>query len=287
MATIAELMVKIGGDIKDLESKMSQAQRSVSDTGKSVAAMGKQMSKVVTTSITGLAAGVLALQKRTADYASTLNDLSNTTGHSTDSLQELTWAFSQAGIGQDMTRRLIERNTQRLGRAADGNETFAAAYERLGVSIRNANGQMRSSEAVFDDVLEGLAGITNESERAAVAGTLLGTNAGRRLAGALNGGISSMNEARQAAHDMGIVMSEDAVQAANRFSNMMDALQQRIAAAGRNFAVDLMPAVMDFIPVIESALSRVSSLVRRFTEMDREGQKQIMMWMGIAAAIGP
>ena len=287
MASIATLLVKIAADPTELDKGLKKSERTVEDWGKKLHSAGTTMTKMVTGPIAAMGAGILALQRRTGQYASDISDMAASTGHTTGSVQELNYALGQFGVGQDMVRRLMERNNQRMARAADGNETFAKAYERLGVSIRDANGELRSSQEVFDEVMVGLAGIQNGATRAAVAGQLLGTNAGRRLAGALSGGIESLDEMRQKAHDLGIVMDEDSLKAADDFGTQMDNLQAQIAASGRSIAVDLIPVVQDLLPIIERGIETVVGWIKQFTELNKETQMNRVRILALVAAGGP
>src|SRR5690554_3668479 len=287
MASIATLLVKIAADPSEMDKGLKKSERTLEDWGKGLNKTGKTLSKMVTGPIAGMAAGVLALQRNTARYSGEVREMAASTGHTTDSVQELNYALGQMGIGQDMVRRLMERNNQRLARAAAGNETFANAYRRLGVEIRDTNGELRDSGKVFDEVLVSLASIESGAERAAVAGDLLGTNAGRKLAGALSEGIGPIDELRQKAHELGIVMDGEALAAADDFGNEMANLQEMVAASGRRIAMDLLPVVRDFIPVAEEIISKVTDWIRGFSDLDKESQLARMRILAVAAAGGP
>jgi hypothetical protein len=61
--------------------------------------------------------------------------------------------------------------------AVDPTKETADAFARLGVSTRGANGEFKSSQDLFFDVGEALAGVTNETERSQLAQKLLGRSA--------------------------------------------------------------------------------------------------------------
>ena len=61
--------------------------------------------------------------------------------------------------------------------AADGSESYANAYARLGVSVTNADGSLRNSEDVYWDVIDALGNVQNETERDALSMQLFGKSA--------------------------------------------------------------------------------------------------------------
>jgi hypothetical protein len=61
--------------------------------------------------------------------------------------------------------------------AVEPTKEAAEAFARLGVSVRGADGQFRSTNDLFFDVGEALAGVANETERSQLAQKLLGRSA--------------------------------------------------------------------------------------------------------------
>src|SRR5690554_7007981 len=104
--SLASIMVKIGADISDLEKGLSQVSRHIEDTGKRMTAMGSTISKRVTAPIAALGTGILALQKTTGTYAAQLTNMSQATGVSTTSIQELQYALGNAGIEMSVMIRI-------------------------------------------------------------------------------------------------------------------------------------------------------------------------------------
>ena len=105
----------------------------------------------------------------------------------------------------------------------------AKLFEQLGVSVSDSEGQLRSQEEVFFDVISALQGMENETQRNAIASDLLGKSA-TELAPLLNGGATSMEELRQRAHELGLVFSDDAVNAGVVLGDTIDDLKKSMSA---------------------------------------------------------
>jgi TP901 family phage tail tape measure protein len=255
--------------ILTLQDRVSRELSGVQGKIKSMQPTFKKMAAVGGVAFTAIAGGAFMAANDVGKAAGKLKDMSDATGISTSSLQELEFAFEQAGIGSDMMQRLMERNLQRMGRAIDGNKTFTEAYERLGVEIQDTNGEMRNAEDVFDDVLVGLANIEDQSTRAAVAGELLGTNSGRKLAGALNNGIESIDSMRQKAHDLGIVMNDETIKAADDYAKANEELQKQIGAVKDRIGVALIPVLKNVLEAIKPVIDSVIEWVKENPELTR------------------
>src|SRR5690554_4096455 len=87
--TIASLMVRIGGDISDLEKALSKVSRKMQDAGKQMSEMGKTLTTRVTAPLVGF--GALAL--RTAgNFESSMNRvaaISQATGQELEQLENV------------------------------------------------------------------------------------------------------------------------------------------------------------------------------------------------------
>ena len=141
---------------------------------------------------------VTKLQEITDEAAAKADDLltrSMTTGLSTDMLQQIEYAAPYIDVEattitsamQKITKSAYTANEQfadhaeKVREAAAQGKTYegelgamAAAYDRLGVSVTDRNGELRSNQEIFWDVLPALSQVTNETERDALAQQLLG-----------------------------------------------------------------------------------------------------------------
>ena len=161
--------------------------------------------------------------------ADQIGKLSATAGVSAESLQELRFAFGQlAGTTDGDVDAALRRFNRRLGLAEQGTGAAKDTFEELGISITNAAGDLRSGDAVLNELLNRLSQIENDSRRAAFASQAFGEDAGPRLAAALGEGEQAVESMRQEARDLGIVLGGDAIESAERFSDQMDILNKTL-----------------------------------------------------------
>jgi len=284
--SLAKLTVKIGADISELQKAMGRASKAMEETGKKMTSVGKTMSKSLTAPIMALGASVLALQKKTGDYADKLLDLEEITGISTTSLQEFRHVATVAGVSTDALSNTVSGLARRMPGIIDGTGNASDALKQLGVSAKDVNGNVRQTEDIMVDIMGALGGVENRMERAAIANQLLGRS-WEQLAPVIGLGADGIKNARDEAHELGLVLDRDALESANNFRIEFEKFQDQIASAGRAIAVELMPVVLDLLPVFQSALKRVVEMIQRFSQLEKATQMNVIKILAITAAIGP
>src|SRR5699024_1939071 len=126
------------------------------------------------------AGGLARFAKASVETATSLDTLRVQTGMTAESLQEYGYAAEQSGISMDRFGSLMGSLQRRMGRAADGNERYAQAFAELGVNLRDSEGNLRGIDDVLPEIADGFARVTDETDRARLATTIM-NNAGMEL----------------------------------------------------------------------------------------------------------
>lgn len=234
------------------------------------------------TAILALTAGIGGLVFSTANASAELVDLSAQTGISTERLQELAYIGEQVGTSQETITGSLARLVRTMGgaqqqyadyaadqaEAAANGEEFsgtlgdnAAAFERLGVRITDANGNLRDNEAVFADVLNALGGISNEAERDALAMSIFGKSA-QELNPLIKAGTSEMQRLAAEAREVGAVMSEEDVAAFEAFDDTLASLQMGLKGTLGTLASAFLPGFQAVFDQLGGYLREFSGIVK-------------------------
>ena len=178
--------------------------------------------------VTGLAAIVavtVKLEKKLMDItqesaAATkeLEALSSQVGISTQNLQAFQYAEDFIDVSTDTLADSLKDLTTKMSDAANGNEETAAKFDRLGVSIYDAQDNLRSSYDVFLDVIDGLGEMGNQAERDALAMGLINERA-QKLNPLIESGTSSLRGYADEAERVSYVLNNDQVKALTDTSN--------------------------------------------------------------------
>lgn len=135
----------------------------------------------------------------------------------------------------------------------------ASAFERLGISITDANGNLRDNEAVFADVIDALGKIPNEAERDALAMSIFGKSA-QELNPLIKAGTEEMKRLAEEAHNVGAVMSEEDVAAFEAFDDTLASLQ-----AGLKGTLGTLASA--FLPGFQSLFDQAGGYLREFADI--------------------
>lgn len=158
-----------------------------------------------------------------AEYADEVNTLASTTGMSTEAIQEYKYAADLLDVSFETISGSMTKLTRSMDSARDGGKTASEAFAKLGVDVTDANGNLRDSNEVFDDVIAALGQIDNETERDAIAMEVFGKSA-KDLNPLIDAGAEKLSDLRDEAHRVGAVMSDDALAGAQEFKDGLDRL---------------------------------------------------------------
>lgn len=154
-------LYRMGSALKDAGNKAKAAGQAL--RGLSVAAAG------VTTAIGGVT-------YRAATMADDLNTLSKQTGISTHELQMYAAQADLVDVSVESMARSQKKLKRSMLTAKEGGESLKY-FEELGVSVTDANGELRDSNDVFTDTIKALGQMENETERDAIAMAIFGKSA--------------------------------------------------------------------------------------------------------------
>lgn len=251
---IERLFVKIEGDIAGLKASMGKA---VGEVDKAEKQMTGRLDKLAGsfTSVGGAAraiggpigvaaAAILAASRIAVKYADDLNDQALALGINVEKLQELRFAGQQNGVAsEDLDRALMKLNLT-TGDAIRNGGAAAEKFERLGISIKDANGETRDTGAIFEDIVARLSKIPSAAERAAAAGDLMGDKLGLKLNQMLGLGTDGLNAAIAKAREMGAVIDQDVIDKAAKANDELDALATVAKARTTVALAELAPALI-------------------------------------------
>lgn len=225
----------------------------------------------------GIAAGAIAggtalfgMATKAAESTDRIDKLSQKIGISRKGFQEWDFILSQSGTDIEKMQVGLKTLVQRMGESADGTGKGAAAFDALGISATDLNGELRSQEEVFEDVVRKMQEMPEGAEKSQLAFELFG-KAGLELMPLLNSTGGSVDELKQKAADLGIVLSDDAIDAGVQFTDTMDQMKRSIGAMGTEIGVAVMPIVqqaagwvIDHMPQIREVAGAVFTAVGDF-----------------------
>ena len=257
-------------------TKVSQTFGKISDASGKVA----QATRGLSTAAGGALAGIAGLAIKSAAAADDLNTLAKQTGISTAELQKMQYASDLVDVSVDtITGAMTKMKKNMASTSAD----TQAAFQRLGVSVTDANGQLRSSTDVFYEVLQGLSKISNETERDVVAMQLFGKSADQ-LAGIIDDGGAALKSLGEEAEQLGLILDQETLDSLNNVNDQVDKLK---AKANGEIAKSGAKALEALMPVFEKVLDAMNKALDYIGNLDEDQIKMLTTLLAVTAAISP
>lgn len=185
---------------------------------------------------------LIRMTEESAAYADEILTQSAVTGLSTEALQEYQYAAELMDVSLDTLTSSQAKMIRSMDAARRGSKEQAEAFDKLGISVQNADGTLRDAQDVFGDVIDALGAISNETERDAIAMTIFGRSA-RDLNPIIKAGSDGLRELAQEAHNVGYVMSEEALDALGAVDDQVQRMNRSNEALKNQIAVGMAPAV--------------------------------------------
>lgn len=253
---VAKLLVQVSATTELLRQNLTKAERAVADferdtsrrlqkvdgnfsklgggLGKVKSALGGFTTGAITGLLASLSVGTITTAiKNSLDFAGGLGEVAQQLGVTTKFLQEFRFAAGQNGATMEQADASLGKFTLTLGKALNGAKAQAGAFSSLGVSIRDANGNIRDSDAIFNDVADAIARIPDPARQAAAAMQIFGKGYGPILP-LLKQGAAGFRASAEEARQFGIILSDkqiqDADKTADKISALQDALKIKVAA---------------------------------------------------------
>lgn len=123
---------------------------------------------------------------------------------------------------------------------ASAAETGNDAFDKLGLTQEKIAGM--NQEELFNATIEALQNVSSETERTYLAGQLLGRGA-TELGPLLNTSSEDIEAMRQNLHDMGAVMSDEAVKSGAAFQDALTNLKSAFSGASNSLGEKLIPGI--------------------------------------------
>ena len=209
---------------------------------------------------------VTDLGKLTLEVAAQVDEYlaeSAITGVPTEMLQAWDYAAPLIDTDAETIKGAMTKITRAMGDAANGSESALEKFEALGVSIYDeADGSLRSAEAVFYDVVDALGQMQAGAERDAIAMELMGKSA-QELNPLINAGSDALRQYGQEAMAAGYILDEEQIQKLGEVDDAYQKLQLQIEANRKQLAADFAPAAKAAMELFTDVVKKAGEMLER------------------------
>ena len=212
----------------------------------------------IATACVACATAVGKLTLNSAEWADDVQTLSMKTGLSTEAIQKYQYASERVDVSLETITGSMAKLTKNMNSAKGGTGATAEAFESLGVSITDANGQLRDNEDVFRETIKALGDIENDTERDAVAMQIFGKSA-QELNPLILGGADALEELGQQAEDAGLILGEESLDKLSSLQDAMDTFKATTQGAGHMFSVGFASPMADAVNLATGYMQQLTA----------------------------
>ena len=251
--------------IKKLDRASDKASRGLGTLGDRASSLRRNM-RLLGGVVAGVAAagGLALLVKRSIDAADAIAKTADAIGISTDALQELRFAADLSGVSVESLDKALKFATKAIGelRTRTSSELTTALKDfdaQLLSNIRNAGSVEEAIELVFRRMGE----MEDATKKAALSKSVFG-RAGMVMVNIARGEAGALEEMRQQARDLGIVLDEDLLRSAENTKDQLTVLGTVLSANLNKAVLEHADAIGDLAERFTEALPDLISWVSTF-----------------------
>ncbi len=159
----------------------------------------------------------------------------------------------------------VDKGAQRMKISTDAFQELSYAADLSGVSmstLEKAAKKLEGTDLNFDEALDQIYALEDASDRAALAAELFGESVAYQMTPMLNASAEDMAAMRQEAHDLGLVMGEEAVKNGAAMNDMFAKVDGAISSLKNSLVSDFMPYVMEILQWVIDNMPQIQETVK-------------------------
>lgn len=221
----------------------------------------------------GMAAALAAVVKslfdcttEAANNAVQLSRISESAGLSTTSAQKWDYVLKSVGSSLDSASGDLSGFQQKILEASQGAGESAELFKKLGLYVWDASGNLKTTEQMLPELIEKLQGMSDTTERNAVANKLLG-GTGTALIPILNKTGDELEALIEEKEKLGI-LSEGEIEDLKQTAQAQEDFTNAVEAAKNQLAQSFAPAVTAVYEMASNIVSKLSKWLQESGILD-------------------
>ena len=241
---------EVTAELDSMGNETDQVEKETKERGEETKTFGALLKANLTRdAIKGLATGIVNLGKQmfemgkeTRAYADNVMQLSTQYGLTTDKIQEFQYMSELTDTSLETITGSMTKLTKNMQTATKGTGDAYSRFEKLGISVTDTEGNLRSTDEVFAEAISRLGNVENATERDALAMNIFGKSA-MDLNPLIAVGREGLADYRAEAHEMGYVLDTDTLESLGAVDDAMQRANKRLDAVKNQIGRYLAPIV--------------------------------------------
>ena len=185
---------------------------------------------------------------------------------------------AMVGMANDASQMAdqIDKASTRMGIGTDEFQELQYAAEQCGVqmeTLESAAKKLEGTDMNFDEAINQIMSLQTAEERSAMAADLFGEKLAYTLSPMIEQSGEDFNGLRERAHELGLVMSEEAVKTGTEYGDLSSDLQKSFGMLKTNLGSALFPVLnsvikklIEFMPKLQEIGQRIGPIASDFIE---------------------
>lgn len=255
-AKFAPELEKVGAELAAVSGESVKA-------GSSIAAMAGPIG-IAVLALAALTAGAVAaakelfdLSKRTAEFQGRMFDLAQQTGLAVETLSAFEVVARTTGGSLDTIAQAVVNFQRKLDDAQDPLSKTAEQFRKFKINTSDTETALRQTFIALAAMPEGFAQTNAAAE-------FFGARGGKQVLAILKETNGDLDATIKRLRDLGILISDDAARAADRFNDELALLDFELRALGAAAAEELIPALTEIIRSLGEIVTATRPLISLF-----------------------
>ena len=233
---IIDLLMRTGSfetDTKRAEARLREMEKVARQAGIAIG----------TALVSGLTAATVAI-KSSIDHMDELSKAAQRANLPTDDFSRLAFAGDLADVSVETLTKSMGKLAKAQGDAQSGSKAQIEAFERLGISFKNADGTLRRTFDVFTDFADAFQKYKGSPEIVALGMQIFGRSF-QELIPLLKDGAAGIRDAADESDRLHATITDKAGKAAEEFNDNLTRLKTAAQGVANVVAEDLLPDLVD------------------------------------------
>ena len=281
---LGSLLVEIGASTARLEKDLAKTRQDFDRWGSSMTTIAKGIGVAIGGALSIAAA--TRMVKETIDIADSMAKLSQSIGVAVEDLTAYRHAANLSGTSIESLGNALGRLSANISDTAKGTGEAKDAFAALRISVKNADGSLKDTDAIVEEVADRFARMKDGAEKTALAMKLFGKS-GKELIPMLNQGAAGIRGMKDEAARLGLVISTETAKAAEKFNDDLTRLSAAVDGLKNKIVAGMLPALASWAETFQSvfapsAAQELSDLDQRINHLNRtiEENAKGRGWLG-------
>jgi len=199
----------------------------------------------------GAGIALFKLADSSAEYGDKVYKASEKTALSAETISALAIAGKEVGLEIEDVAGGLSKFTINMAAAAEGNEKFAAKFQKMGIDVKEG---IKDPDKALADFIKRFEELPDKQSRIAAASGIFGKKFGANLVAMFDEVGGSLDEFEKKLRDMGLLVDDQTAEQSHQFEKMKKDFEVSFAAMTRTIGFEVIPAFESMFTSVNASL---------------------------------